>query len=72
MRNKFLDGDTLFAVAMAGAIGIGAANLAIQVNTERASVDASAASLKLGQLANPPSLPGASTREADAHSALNF
>jgi hypothetical protein len=56
MRNEFLDeiGDTLFAVAVAGAIGLGAANLAIQVNKERAAYDASAASLKLGQLAYPP------------------
>jgi hypothetical protein len=34
MRNEFLDeiGDTLFGVAVAGAIGLSAANLAIQVN----------------------------------------
>ena len=55
MRNEFLDeiGDTLFAVAVAGAIGLSAANLAIQVNKERAAFDASAASHMLGQLANP-------------------
>ena len=55
MRNEFLDeiGDTLFAVAVAGAIGLGAANLAIQVNKERAALDASAASNMFGQLAYP-------------------
>jgi len=55
MRTVFLDelGDTLFAVAMAGAIGLGAANLAIQVNKERAAFDA-AASRKVGQLSTPP------------------
>lgn len=53
MRNEFLDeiGDTLFAVAVAGAIGLSAANLAIQVNKERAALDASAASRMFGQLA---------------------
>lgn len=46
MRNEFLDEirDTLFAVAVAGAIGLSAANLAIQVNKERAAFGASAAS----------------------------
>jgi hypothetical protein len=53
MKNEFLDGDTLFAVALAGAIALGAANLAIQVNKERAAFDASAASQKLGQLTSP-------------------
>jgi hypothetical protein len=49
MRNEFLDeiGDTLFAVAVAGAIGLSAANLAIQVNKERAAFDASAESQML-------------------------
>jgi hypothetical protein len=49
MRNEFLDeiGDTLFAVAVAGAIGLSAANLAIQVNKGRAAFDASAASQML-------------------------
>ena len=62
MRNEFLDeiGDTLFAVAVAGTIGLGAANLAIQINKERATFDASAAGHKLGQLAYPP--PGRQTR----------
>lgn len=57
MRNDYLDqiGDMLFAVAMAAAIGLGAANLAIQVNKERAALDASATSQKLGQLTNPTS-----------------
>jgi hypothetical protein len=37
MRDEFLQeiGDTLFAVAVAGAIGLSAANLAVQVNTGR-------------------------------------
>ena len=51
MRNHFLDGDTVFAVAVAVAIGFSVANLAIQVTKERAAFDASAASQKLGQLA---------------------
>jgi hypothetical protein len=53
MRNYFLDGDTLFAIAVAIAIGFGAANLGIQVTKERAAFDASAASQKLGQLTYP-------------------
>jgi hypothetical protein len=55
MRSESLDeiGDTLFAVAVAGAIGLSAANLAIQVNKERAAFDVSAASHRLGQLAYP-------------------
>jgi hypothetical protein len=36
-------GDTLFAIAMAVAIGIGAANLAVQVSKERAALDAAIA-----------------------------
>jgi hypothetical protein len=40
MRTKFLDGDTIFAIAMAAGIGIGASNLAIQVTKERAMLDA--------------------------------
>ena len=45
MREQFTDeiGDTLFAVAMAVAIGIGAANLAVQVSKERAALDAAIA-----------------------------
>ena len=50
MRNEFLDADVLFAVAVVGAIALGASNLAIQVNRERAAFDASAAGQKLGQL----------------------
>ena len=66
MRNEFLDGDTLFAAAVAGAIGLGAANLAIQVNKERAIFDASiATSHKFGQLASPPPLPGAADTHVD-------
>ena len=66
MRSEFLDeiGDTLFAVAMAGAIGLSAANLAIQVNKERAAFDASAASHMLGQLAYPQQR---GTPDAPAH-----
>jgi hypothetical protein len=42
MRDLFTEeiGDTLFAIAMAVAIGIGAANLAVQVGKERAALDA--------------------------------
>jgi len=56
MRNEFLDeiGDTLFAVAVAGAIGLGAANLAIQVNKAKAASDADTASQKLSRFAYPP------------------
>jgi hypothetical protein len=55
MRNGFWDeiGDTLFAVAIAAAIGISAANLAVQVNKERAAFDA--AGQKLGELVLPAS-----------------
>jgi hypothetical protein len=55
MRSEFLDeiGDTLFVVAVAGAIGLSAANLAIQVNKELAAVDAPAASHMLGQVTYP-------------------
>jgi len=76
MRNQFWDeiGDTLFAVAMAGAIGFGAANLAVQVNKERAAFDATAASQKLGQLAPTPQAPNAGTTDDGSAppSALNF
>jgi hypothetical protein len=57
MHESFWDeiGDTLFAVAMAAAIGIGAANLAVQVNKERAAFDAaSQASETLGGAVEPP------------------
>ena len=42
MRNEFLDeiGDTIFAIAIAAAIGLAAANLAIQITNERAVLDA--------------------------------
>jgi hypothetical protein len=45
MQIHFMDeiGDTLFAIAMAAAIGFGAANLAVQVNKERAALDAAIA-----------------------------
>jgi len=60
LRNEFLDeiADTLFAVAVAGAIGLGAANLAIQLNNERAAFDAATAIHRLAQLAYPPLPPG--------------
>jgi hypothetical protein len=74
MRKDFFDeiGDTLFAVAMAAAIGLGATNLAIQVNKERAALDASAAGQKLGQLGYPPSPGTADTRADEAGVPLNF
>jgi hypothetical protein len=59
MKNHFLDGDTLFAVSVAVAIGFATANLAIQVTKERAAFDPSPASQKLGQLTYPPAPPGA-------------
>ena len=42
MRNEILDeiGDTIFAIAMAAAIGLAATNLAVQVTNERAVLDA--------------------------------
>ena len=42
MRNEFSDeiGDAIFAIAVAAAIGLAAANLAIQVTNERAVLDA--------------------------------
>jgi hypothetical protein len=74
MRNHFFDeiGDMLFAVAMAAAIGLGAANLAIQVNKERAALDASAAGQKLGQLAYPPSPGTADKRPGEPAGPLNY
>jgi len=72
-RNEIVDeiGDTLFAVAVAGTIGLGAANLAIQVSKERAAFDASAASYRRGQLAYPP--PGtADARAREPADHLNF
>jgi hypothetical protein len=67
MRNEVLEeiGDTLFAVAIAGAIGFGAANLAVQVDKERATFDAAAATQKLGLLAHPPSSPDTADTGAD-------
>jgi hypothetical protein len=40
MNNHLWDeiGDTLFAIAMAAAIGLGVANLAVQVSKERAAL----------------------------------
>lgn len=76
MRNESLDeiGDTLFAVAVAAAIGLSAANLAIQVNKERAAFDARAASPNLSQLARPPRLPDTDARDINntPPTGLNF
>jgi hypothetical protein len=59
MRNGFWDeiGDTVFVAAIAVAIGLVAANLAVQVNKERAAFDA--ANQQVGQLVDP--LPDAGT-----------
>lgn len=67
MRNEVLDeiGDTLFAVAVAGAIGLGAANLAIQVNKEKAASDADTASQKLSDFAYPPRSPHTQIMDVD-------
>lgn len=67
MRNEFLDeiGDALFAVAMAAAIGLGAVNLAFQLNKERAAFDADAGSPKVSQLAHPALPPDARTIDPD-------
>jgi hypothetical protein len=75
MRIQFWDeiGDTLFAIVVAGAIGFGAANLAVEVTKERAAFDA-AASQKVGQLApipQPPNAGALETRNTPA-SGLNF
>jgi hypothetical protein len=61
MRNEFWNeiGDTLFMVAIAVAIGVVAANLAIQVNKERAAFDA--ANQQIGQLVDPLASPDADT-----------
>ncbi|HMA74350.1 MAG TPA: hypothetical protein VKP67_23100 [Xanthobacteraceae bacterium] len=55
MRTEFLDelGDALFAIAMAGAIGLGIANLAVQVTQERIAFDAAASGHNLDQLTYP-------------------
>jgi len=73
MRNEFLDeiGDTLFAVAVAGAIGLSATNLAIQVNKGRAAFDASAASHMLS-LAYPQQRGSPDARGHEPARQLNF
>jgi hypothetical protein len=55
MRTEYLEelGDTLFIIATAGAIGLGAANLAMQVTKERAAFDAATMSHDVGQVASP-------------------
>jgi len=67
-------GDTLFAVAMVAAIGFGAANLAVQVNKERAAFDAAAASQKPSRLAYPPLPPRTGRTDGDETlpTGLNF
>jgi hypothetical protein len=74
MRNEFLDeiGDTLFAVAVAGAIGLSAANLAIQVNKGRAAFDASTANHMLSQLAYPQQRGRPDARGHEPARQLNF
>jgi hypothetical protein len=75
MRIQFWDeiGDALFAIAVAGAIGFGAANLAVEVTKERAAFD-TAASQTIGQLAPTPRAPNAGDTEVGGTppSALNF
>jgi hypothetical protein len=68
MRNEFFGqiGDTLFAAAIAAAIALGAANIPIQVNKERAVLEAAAASQKLGQLVYPPPPRNAGETAADS------
>jgi len=68
MRNEFFDqiGDMLFAVAIAAAIGLSAANIPIQVNNERAVLAAAAASQNTGQLAYPPPPRNAGETAADS------
>jgi hypothetical protein len=74
MRKEFLDdiGDTLFSVAVAGAIGLSAANLAIQVNKERAAFDASASSHMLGKLTYPLQRGTLGARAHEPVGQLNF
>jgi len=75
MRTEFLDefGDTLFAVAMAGAIGLGAANLAVQVDREREAFDAAAMSQKLSQqVYRRPTAGTKEIRTGEATDQLNF
>jgi hypothetical protein len=74
MRSEFLDeiGDTLFAVAVAGAIGLSAANLAIQVNKERTTFDASAASHMVGRLAYAQNRGTPDARAHESAGQLNF
>lgn len=74
MRGEFLDeiGDTLFAVAVAGAIGLSAANLAIQVNKDRAAFGASAASHTIRELADPQQWDTPDARGHEPAGQLNF
>ena len=74
MRKEFLDeiGDTLFAVAVAAAIGLSAANLAIQVNKGRAAFDASAASHMLGEVAYAQQRGTPDARAHEPAGQLNF
>jgi hypothetical protein len=74
MRNEFLDeiADTIFAVAVAGAIGFGAANLAIHVNKERPAFDTSAVSHMLGKVAYPQHTATPGARAHEPADQLNF
>jgi hypothetical protein len=74
MRNEFLDeiGDTLFAVAVAGAIGLSVTNLAIHVNKERAAFDASAVGHMLSQVAYPQQRGTPDARANEPAGQLNF
>ena len=76
MQSEFLDeiGDTLFAAAVAAAIGLAAANLAIQVNKEQAAFDAGTGSPKLSRIVLPPPSQYGPTTDVDktGPTGLNF
>ncbi len=67
-------GRDLRRIAVAGAIGLSAANLAIQVNKERAASDAGAANQKLGHFAHLPRSPNTQITDVDKtlSTGLNF
>jgi hypothetical protein len=56
MRTAYLDElvDTLFVVAMTAAIGIGAVNLAVQVNKEKAAFETTSISRNVVVTGAPP------------------
>jgi hypothetical protein len=76
MQSELLDeiGDTLFAAVVAAAIGLGAANLAIQVNKEQAAFDAGTGSPKLSHIVPPPPSPDVPITDLDktGPTGLNF